>query len=246
VAPVRTLTHRATGKTITLIGVIHGGHADYYQAIREIIDGMRARGAAIHGEGCMHRQPGPETAMTPDERAAVEAMGRNGKLGRRNAPHLADGWIHQLDGLPEGTWDIHDLTRQLGARLALHLMSVQNRSLDCDPTNPLTVIRLQRQFAATMRLAACWRLAPLRLLSTILGYPTSRLLHTERHRIALHAADQALTTNDHLTLVWGGRHQPAFVRALRRRGYRTSHLTWLTVGTLPGTSDPRPAPASAA
>lgn len=139
-APVRTLTHRATGKTVTLIGVIHAGHASYYQTIREIIDDTRARGAAIHGEGCMHRQPGPETAMTPDERAAVEAMGRNGKLGRRNA----------------------------------------------------------------------------------------------------------LTTNDHLTLVWGGRHHSAFVRALRRRGYRTSHLTWLTVGTLPGTSDPRPAPASAA
>ena len=175
-APVRTLTHRTTGKTVTLIGVIHAGHADYYQTIREIIDGMRARGTAIHGEGCMHRQPAPQTTMTPDERAAVEAMGRNGKLGRRNAPHLADGWIHQLDGLPEGTWDIHDLTaldltRQLGARLAFQLIGGQNRSLDCDPTNPLTVIRLQRQFAATMRLAACWRLAPLRLLSTILGYP---------------------------------------------------------------------------
>ena len=213
-----------SGRVVTLIGTIHIGHQSYYDRIGVVVGDLERRGAAVHHEGI--QQPPPDTAMTPDEAAAVAKL--------HTAPAYA--WLADLLGLTvQRIPGHHDgwVNTDLDALTFLRALPNRDRLLRLFDD----VDRLQTDLNDAS--APPWATTFLRRAARVMTSPMGRrLLRITRRRdpneavilgmrntMALAALDD--TTGD-VVAIWGAGHLPGIGHGLSQRGYTRTDRQQIT------------------
>jgi hypothetical protein len=236
--PVGRYENRKTGRTVTLIAIMHVGTNSYFKKLNDIITGLEAKGALICYEG-IRPAAEKEWAAAADRERAVRGLSE--PIRDRGLAALSRylGWVEQGAGLKySSSWRNVDMTDlELIRRAQPHNISEQS-----DGFSNLFAGLTPEQFdvitgsGATLlirllsldyfQLVERWSM---RSVSSDANQHVSRVMVEERNRGAL----AKLPSDADAVLLWGSAHLPGLVAGLKKAGYRHRSTAWEPVGELP-------------
>ncbi len=124
-APIHLFCHPATGRTVTVVGMVHHGRRDYYATVLEQVNQLRQAGAVVlcEGSGLSAALTDPPADLTDVQRQIITAAGEIRDLHTRLSRH--GQWVPQREmfgGIPQGwqrvdTGIVEQIRRQNGPEL---------------------------------------------------------------------------------------------------------------------------------
>jgi hypothetical protein len=236
--PVVRYENRKTGRTVTLIAMMHSGTTAYFGQINEIIAGLEAKGAVVCYEG-IRPAAEEEWAGAADGERAVRGLSEPIDDRALQAACRYLGWVGQRAGLRYSpSWRNVDLTDlELIRQAQPHNISEMSSGFS-DAVAGLTPEQFEVMMgsgeALVTRLLSfdyfdlLWRLSVF-AVSSDAHRNVDRIVLTERNRGAL----ARLPSDADAVLLWGSRHLPGLAAGLRAAGYRRRSTAWVPVGELP-------------
>ena len=230
--PQRVYVHPDTGRTITLIGMMHVGEPRYYTDVKAAVAECEAGGAVIHCEGSGKRLADESLiGLTPAEAELIQELQRGERLKAQRLPMF--GWVEQLTALapfPE-TWQFIDLgrvevIRMTGTDELLRNTRRTNNLMDWadDDTKTPYVCRISIALGFRQHASDSPR------IQRKLTLPIHQVLVEHRNKLAM---DAVHATRQDVVLLWGAKHLPGMEADLRDHGYQRVAETWRTAFQLP-------------
>jgi hypothetical protein len=224
---VWTLTHPTTGRTVTLVGVMHIGDVPYFQNLSALLAGLAASGAEVHVEGISRHDRGCLTEWEEDRLAEADGWeDAETSVAAVSLLRLASQSA-QL-GLPDGARNVDltdaDLLRRVGWDNYRRLFASQPAT----PPGP--------GFGRGVRAAVRFQLRHGRVIEALgLLRPRNRSVNRvvigERNRVAFAGGVDALARGD-VALLWGTDHLPGLARLFVAAGYRLRREDWFEACTI--------------
>ncbi|GAB3832612.1 hypothetical protein ACFPIJ_52500 [Dactylosporangium cerinum] len=234
--PVHHYTHPTTGRRITMIGTVHMGDAEYYAALRTVIDDLEAGGAAVQYEGAS-LLPYDEQDATDEERTVLTTFELKKDLERQRITEL--GLARQADALDcPDRWRIADLdmleiTRRVGTETMLRGEMRGIKAFDRPAGDPRAIerLRLRLHFIFVAFRVAVWSNAKRVSGTRRPSNGADVVLIDQRNEVAL----QGLwSTEQDVVMIWGCAHLPGLGAGIADRGFvRTGVTEWHTAVDLP-------------
>jgi hypothetical protein len=232
---VTVLRERSTGRSVTLVSMIHVGHADYYTAIAALVaEHERGNGTVLY-EGLGSLTEAEIRELSPQERTVYGALAPLHGLYRVLAQSL--GLVFQGEALR------YDRERWINADLSLREL-VRRWAESEAPLLPLGAVGTDEPVARNGRLAGpagAFMLLGTPLLLSVLGrlggmIPMVRtlreLLLNDRNRAAMDAFELS-DAGRNAMILYGAAHIAGLSEWLRRRGFVVARQTWLTAYRYP-------------
>ncbi|MFK3983019.1 hypothetical protein ACI2K4_21915 [Micromonospora sp. NPDC050397] len=228
--PIAQFIDPSNLRRVTLVGTAPIGEARYYAALLADIAKLHQEGAVVHREGNGVRAHPTDAAATPAEQEVLDQLDAVRVLVGRRAAEC--GWIRESDGLPDDSWQNHDLSeleilRLMGIDDVRDRARVTHRRLDWPDGHYLPAVKFRRETVTAFRAAASNR-------ATIQREIANTLHPVIDHRRNDTALVHLYGTERDVVLVWGTRHLLPIATDLCARGYMRVDITWQTVGRLPG------------
>jgi len=218
---VWTLTHPATGRTVTLVGTVHVGHGPYFQNLSDLLTGLAAGGAEIHVEGIARRDGDCLNEWEEDRLAEADTWDdaeASGAAVRLLA--LESQSVHLR--LPDGTRNIDlshaELLRSVGWDNYRRLFTTPPEAPAIPGFGPVVRAAIAFQFRHGRMIEALGSVRPR-------NRRVNRVVIGQRNQRAFEGAIETLTTGD-VVLVWGTDHLPGLARLFTAAGYRLGHEDW--------------------
>jgi hypothetical protein len=232
---VSVLRHRTSGRTVTLVSMIHVGRSQYYDAIAALIAEHERRNAIVLYEGVGSLSEAEVADLSPQERAVYRALAPLHGLYRSLAQSL--GLVFQGEALhyERDRWINADLSlRELVRRWAESGAPLLPFGGGVEAEIAPPPGRVGGTAGSLMLLGTPLLLAALGRASRMI--PVVRrlreLLVNDRNRAALEAFE--LTDADRNAIIlYGAAHIAGLAEWLRRRGYYGERRTWLTAYVYP-------------
>jgi len=220
---VWTLRHPATGRTVSLVGMMHVGDGRYFAELSGTLATFAAGGAEVHMEGIAHRD---EDRLTGWECARLAEARRWGDL---ETSGVAPTSLH-LDSqggrlqLPAGTRNVDlshaELLRRIGWQAYRRLFATPPHDRPPVGFRPLVraaiLFQLRHQHGIERARALSGR-----------HRQVNQVVIDQRNAVAFAGAMEALQRSD-VVLVWGADHLPGLARRFERAGYRRQRDRWVT------------------
>jgi uncharacterized protein YbaP (TraB family) len=224
---VWTLQHETTGRTVTLVGIMHIGNSRYFSDLSGVLADLAGAGAEVHVEGVAQRD---EESATDWERARLtqaDGWGDAEETGDTVALLRLESQGAQLE-LPPGYRNV-DLSRlELLRRVGWEAY----RRLLAPPPETAAGRHLSPALRATLRFELRHRRALERLRSLrARNRRVNRVVIDERNETAFAGGAQALARGD-VVLVWGADHLPGLAARFRAGGYRLTGEAWFEACTI--------------
>lgn len=231
--PVVRFAHQKTGRTVTVVGVVHMAPASYYRRLHAILATHEAAGALIFYE-LISRAAGTEwSAASHAERDAwnTTATG-NQELSQAICRYL--GWATQGEAMAyAASWRNVDMTdlelvRRAGAQALLDQREALEYMLGSRPDDERDVL-VGVLGAAMMRLASLDRYQLLwHLAGTAIPAISQVVVDDRNHRVLA-----SLPSDRDSVVFWGSGHLPGLAAGLQQAGYQRQASAWLNAGELP-------------
>ena len=228
--PVVRFWHPGTGRTVTVIGVVHAARAGYYRRLNVILARLEAAGALVFYEWVGSAAETEWSAASHAERDARDAvMADSRETSQAVCRYL--GWVRQAEALAyAASWrnvDITDLelVQRAGAQAMLDHHEVYEDMFGSKPDD-------RRDVAAGVGAVMLMRLISLdryQLLVHMADSSVSRAMIDDRNDRVL----AALPSDRDCVLIWGCNHVPGLAAGLRQAGYRRQAGAWLDAGEFP-------------
>ena len=222
-----TLTHPDTGRTVTLVGAMHIGDAEYFRNVSGELARLSENGAEIHVEGINHDRAGPMTEWERARLAEADRWANAETSGAAVALLRLESQGAKLR-LPEGARNIDfsdlDLLRRVGWDNYRRLLSPEPETRPMPGIGPVVRAAIRFQLRHSGWLAGIERM----------GRRSRRVNHVvigERNQVAFAGAVDALTRGD-VALVWGSDHLPGLARLFAGVGYRLRAEHWFHACTI--------------
>lgn len=227
--PIIEMGHPETGSSVSLIGMIHIGHPDYYAAISEYVDARETEGYGVHYErvrGLAAPLDGPVIGPNslrssfPDVPPPVISP----------APRTA-GIINQNDvlahrpGWKNFDMDAGEVRDALGDEKYVNLkMGFDRMERIRDPDEvegiPLWIMSATvRAVPLVMRAVRVWR-GKDEMDTVLLEQRNQRAIQGVAETIA---ADRSAN----IALIWGSAHAPGIRKGLKQLGYKQTWQRWV-------------------
>lgn len=230
---VTEMRRRTSGRTVTLISVVHVGLREYYDAISRLIAATEAGGGVVLYEGLGSLSEPEIASLSQRERAIYRTLAPLHELYGAFAQSL--GLVFQGEAIP------YDRSRWVNADIPLReLLRRWEESgapllpLDAAGSGGLAIpnSRFARGISGLTLLQTPLMLAALNRLH---GYVPAlgklrELLLSDRNRAALDALEQTSPDRDAVVL-YGAGHMAGIRDGLELRGYRAVGQSWLTAFT---------------
>jgi len=236
--PVVRYENRKTGRTVTLIAMMHSGTTAYFRQINEIIAGLEAKGAVVYYEG-IRPAAEEEWAGAADGERAVRGLSEPIDDRALQAVCRYLGWVGQRTGLKYSpSWRNVDLTDLELIRQAQPRNISEMSNSFSDVVAGLTPDQFEVVMGSGGALVA--RLLSLDyfdLLGRLSVFAVSSDAHRNVDRVMLKERNRGalarLPSDADAVLLWGSRHLPGLAAGLREAGYRRRSTVWVPVGELP-------------
>jgi hypothetical protein len=235
--PVIRYGHRATGRSVTLVGTAHIGEASYYKRLHATVTQLEAAGAVVCYEWVRPAAEEDWVAATASERAARDAPRAMGEGNFRRLCRSL-GWVEQgAVFMWAASWrnvDMTDLELVRAARPEV----VRGVGEDlADAFGSPSLAQDQADALAGAAAAVVFRLVSLDWFDRMQQMATwddasrhfSHVQIEGRNARAL----ESLPSDTDAVLLWGAGHLPGLAAGLTERGYRRQGTTWVAVGRLP-------------
>ncbi|MGD0243344.1 MAG: hypothetical protein ABSB59_23935 [Streptosporangiaceae bacterium] len=228
--PVVRFEHQGTGRTVTVVGVVHIGQAAYYRRLNTVLARLEAAGALVCYEYVAPAADTEWSAVDPAERDGWNAtVATNREISQAACRYL--GWVLQAEAMAYAeTWRNVDMTEaefvQRGGALSLGGLDLSVKDLFGERSQDRQDVLLGHAAAALMRLVALDRY---RLLRHVARSDSMRVMLDQRNERAL----ASLPSDRDAVLIWGANHLPGLAAGLQQAGYRRQAGAWLSVGELP-------------
>lgn len=221
--PVDRYQHPDTGKTITLVAMLHVAEPSFYVNVAWLACRLQRGGAEVHYE--LSRSPMPSDPMTDEERDLIARMRKGNSislvakvLGLETQHGLAiqPGWVNT-------DMTMLEMLREHRYPQTMASSSDALREALADEQIGRAVARLALLIYRHIGLLAAVR-RPIGML-TAKGREDRRVIVKMRNQIAI---DAALAAPGDVVALWGGEHIAGIAAGLRRHGYRRTGRKWLS------------------
>lgn len=223
---VWTLTHPATGRTVTLVGTMHIGDPTYFRDLSGVLERLSATGAEIHVEGISRDDDDRLSDWERDLLTEADSWADAETAGAAVRLLSLESQSAELR-LPPGTRNIDmshaELLRCVGWTNYRRLFATT-----AGPPGP--------GFGSVARAAIRFQLRHGRGLEQLRSIrrrnrQVNRVVIGMRNRVAFAGGREALTRRD-VVLVWGTDHLPGLARLFRAEGYRLDDEAWFEACTI--------------
>ena len=223
---VWSLTHPATGRTVTLVGTMHIGDATYFRNLSELLAGLAAGGAEIHVEGIARRDGDCLNEWEEDRLAEADTW---------DDPETTGAAVRLLALESQSQLRLPDETRNIDLSQAELLRRVgwdNYRRLFATPPEAPAI----PGFGPVVRGAMGFQLRHGRMIDALRSLrPRNRRVDRavigQRNQRAFEGASETLTEGN-VVLVWGTEHLPGLARLFTAAGYSRTHEEWYEACTI--------------
>ncbi|HSX01440.1 MAG TPA: hypothetical protein VLF67_04325 [Candidatus Saccharimonas sp.] len=250
--PVWTYRHRDSGRTVTLVGMMHVGEPAYYAAVQSLVASLVEAGAVVQFEGVRTASAEEMATATPRELAAIASINQLLQVITRMGEGL--GWTSQKTGLKyDPAWtnvDLNDLelVRLLNlADLDRAVADAAEQMTELEQTDPVMMAASMAMIFRAMHsrsgrvmvdVLSAFNRAQRRRHQPADAEPAPDLdqLHEvvvgQRDPVAVEGIWRAAAHQD-VALIWGAAHLPGMGALIEEHGYQRISASWLSVGRPP-------------
>lgn len=231
-APQLVYSHLATGRRVTLIGMVHVAEPRFYDEVKVVVANCEANGAVVHAEGSGKTLAEEVlTGITEAEAEVIRELQRGELLKAHRLPLF--GWADQnMAMLPyPDSWQFIDLSRLdvirlTGTDVLMRTYRDLNNLMDWAETDTKKPHLCRLSIAMGFRKYA----SNSRRVQKKLDLPEHRVLVDQRNKVAMAAVHGSAQD---VVLVWGTKHLPGMEEDLREHGFVRVDEFWRTVFQLP-------------